>query len=360
MRGCESLWLYLLGLYQVSASAHSCRGRCSRIEPGAFCQCSVWCAEFGGCCPDFKELCEHRPRPKAVFTLPPSRTTTSLTTVSSTSRSTVTVTSVTRTTSATTTTHSATVVPSTTASSAPVVPRAPRFFRVGSSVVRSGARCGGFGPSEVWLQVKERMRKFVMYLPEGGRDVPLWLLLHGSGNAVDYFLRYSGLKDFAMANEIAFLALQGLPNADAGGDRQFDVGAGSEPMADFRVQDLDFVRELLKEFLRIPCLDLKRVHCTGYSNGGRFCVRLASELSGVIASIAPVSGLRFPEQNNATRPVPILAFHGDQDPVNPWWGHGRDYWHASVPQAMQHWAKFNGCRFAWREPHFLEAGRSEA
>ena len=56
------------------------------------------------------------------------------------------------------------------------------------------------------------------------------------------------------------------------------------------VHDLAFVKQLLREVLRLPCLDRRRVHCTGYSNGARFCMRLASELSHVIASVAPVSG----------------------------------------------------------------------
>jgi len=86
------------------------------------------------------------------------------------------------------------------------------------------------------------------------------------------------------------------------------------------------------------------VHCTGYSRGARFCMRLASELSSQVASVAPVSGLRFPEPNNATRPVPILAFHGKKDPINPFQGNGNPtYWHSSVPQALARWASFNSC-----------------
>ena len=38
------------------------------------------------------------------------------------------------------------------------------------------------------------------------------------------------------------------------------------------------------------------------------------------------------------------AFHGSRDFVNPWKGDGDDYWKQSVPEAMQHWAKFNKCR----------------
>lgn len=91
---------------------------------------------------------------------------------------------------------------------------------------------------------------------------------------------------------------------------------------------------------------MRRVYCTGYSNGGRFCSRLASELSDRIAAIAPVSGLRYPTRNNATRPMPLLAFHGDSDWVNPWDGHGATYWALSIQEVALKWAAFNGCSYA--------------
>eukprot|EP00438_Fugacium_kawagutii_P023114 Skav229780 [mRNA] locus=scaffold519:137999:139192:+ [translate_table: standard] len=123
---------------------------------------------------------------------------------------------------------------------------------------------------------------------------------------------------------------------------------------DAEIHDVQFVREALKQVLQLSCLDKRRVHCTGYSNGGRFCMRLASEMSDVIASVAPVSGLRFPDPNHATRPIPILAFHGAADPVNPFGGNGHAYWQSSVPHAMQAWAKLNQCQSSWLEPKFLQ------
>ncbi|KAJ1616736.1 hypothetical protein T492DRAFT_527490 [Pavlovales sp. CCMP2436] len=65
------------------------------------------------------------------------------------------------------------------------------------------------------------------------------------------------------------------------------------------------------------CLDASRVYATGISRGGRFASRLASEMSDIIAAVGIVSGIRYPTPNNATRPVPIIAFHGTADPINP-------------------------------------------
>lgn len=93
------------------------------------------------------------------------------------------------------------------------------------------------------------------------------------------------------------------------------------------------------------CINKRRIYCTGYSRGARFCSRLASELSDTIAAIAPVGGIRFPRPNNATRPIPIMAFHGTSDPINPYKGHGNpEYWYDSVPKAIEQWVDFNGCK----------------
>jgi len=89
---------------------------------------------------------------------------------------------------------------------------------------------------------------------------------------------------------------------------------------------------------------MRRVRCVGFSRGARFCSRLASELSIFISAIAAVSGIRFPEPNNSTRPMPIIAFHGLKDSINPFWGIGPAYWGESVPLSVLKWARFNGCK----------------
>jgi len=48
---------------------------------------------------------------------------------------------------------------------------------------------------------------------------------------------------------------------------------------------------------------------------------------------------------NAKRPIPIIAFHGTGDPINPYTGNGNpEYWYDSVPKAIDQWAKFNDCK----------------
>jgi polyhydroxybutyrate depolymerase len=44
------------------------------------------------------------------------------------------------------------------------------------------------------------------------------------------------------------------------------------------------------------------------------------------------------------RPVPVLAFHGQKDFVNPYVGNDDLRWGYSVPVALQTWARLDRCR----------------
>jgi len=107
--------------------------------------------------------------------------------------------------------------------------------------------------------------------------------------------------------------------------------------------DVDYVQTVLRKVMSNMCIDSRRVFCTGHSRGGRFCSRLASELSDTIAAIAPYSGVQFPDPNNATRAVPVITYHATEDGTNPYLGGGHSYWQTSVPSAVKSWAHFNGC-----------------
>jgi len=214
----------------------------------------------------------------------------------------------------------------------------------------------GLEETKVEVEVGRTTRSALLSLPSAvfAGKLPLWLVFHGTDGQAADFLRYSGLDDFSRANHIALVVPQALPNSDFYGQSQFNVGLHSQREDREGVHDVELTRAVLEQVMRLPCIDVQRIHCTGYSNGARFCIRLASELPGLIASVAPISGLRYPSPNNASRAIPILAFHGDADPVNPWGGHGLGYWHSSVPASLQRWAKFNRCSLADWPPSFRE------
>jgi polyhydroxybutyrate depolymerase len=77
--------------------------------------------------------------------------------------------------------------------------------------------------------------------------------------------------------------------------------------------DVEFVKDLIREISSKVAIDQKRIYATGFSGGARMSSRLACEISNVIAAIGAVAGLRFPEK--CARPVSIIAFHGTEDRI---------------------------------------------
>jgi polyhydroxybutyrate depolymerase len=88
---------------------------------------------------------------------------------------------------------------------------------------------------------------------------------------------------------------------------------------------------------------------------------LACRLGDRIAAVAPVAGVEFSADTCTGPPVPVMAFHGDADPIVGYDGSGlnataiadQQVWHGDVPdglpthggvdQAMADWADHNGC-----------------
>jgi polyhydroxybutyrate depolymerase len=127
-------------------------------------------------------------------------------------------------------------------------------------------------------------------------------------------------------------------------------------------RDVDFLVNLLDQVEADLCVDTGRIFSTGLSNGGQMSSVLACLLSDRITAVAPASGVEFSDLDIcAGQPVPVMAFHGDADPIVPYEGGGLDgatianqnEWagdipegvpqHAGVDAAMANWAEHNGC-----------------
>lgn len=197
-------------------------------------------------------------------------------------------------------------------------------------------------------------------------ELPLVLDLHGSSSngvaeaPISDFTSLANTKKFLVANPSGAIALaaQNPPLPD--GSWAWNVPgvpttAGEFPPNDAR-DDVAYLSAVIKTVDRLACVDADRVFAAGYSGGGRMSSALACDLSGTIAAVAPVSGLRagrpspvdtsVPEIQDCTptHPVPVITFHGDADFVNPILGNGDLRWGYAVSLAVQTWARLDGCR----------------
>ena len=185
-------------------------------------------------------------------------------------------------------------------------------------------------------------RSYLLYLPSGpraGRALPLVLVFHGSGVRARAMARHTGFTGVAEREGFAVAYPEGL-------DRRWNDGRGYGDSHD----DVAFVRALLDSIGRQAAIDSSRVYATGISNGAMFAYRLACDLPGVLAAIAPVAGAvpaAIAEQCGGARPTAVVAFQGTADPLLPYTGGGRRTSGRgevlSAERSAELWARVNGC-----------------
>jgi polyhydroxybutyrate depolymerase len=211
----------------------------------------------------------------------------------------------------------------------------------------TGSGCGmsaSAGSTTLHLTFAGRSRVVIVHVPTGytgSAKVALVLNMHGSGSDASEQELFSGMD--AASDEDGFIVAypQGLIAASGGFDWNIPgvplLGGSYPPPGS--ADDVASLTGLVPALATRYCIDTSRVYATGVSGGGRMASQLACDSSTVLAAVAPVAGLRLPSPCPATRPVPVIAFHGTADPIDPYNGHGQVYWTYSVPVAAQRWGR---------------------
>jgi polyhydroxybutyrate depolymerase len=182
-----------------------------------------------------------------------------------------------------------------------------------------------------------RTRRFRLVLPEPlpAGPMPLVLNIHGLVETPSLQQWYSRMDGPARARGMAVVYPQGVGNS-------WNAGTCCGRARDEQVADVRFLRDLVRELDDELCIDRNRIYATGLSNGAFMSYRLACEAPDLIAAIAPVAGVEAVTTCTPSRPVPVLAFNGTNDPLvhygGGWFGL------ISVDETMSRWSQRNSCR----------------
>ena len=165
------------------------------------------------------------------------------------------------------------------------------------------------------LQVNGETRRYFLYVPASahhGRAAPLVLVFHGGGGRAAGIAPHTGFS--RLAEREGFVAV--YPEGVGG---RWNDGRGYAATHD----DVGFIRALLETLGRELGTDARRVYATGISNGAMFSYRLACDLPGAFAAVAPVAGAMPADLVPScahTAPVSVIAFQGTADPLMPYAG----------------------------------------
>ncbi|PKP94389.1 MAG: polyhydroxybutyrate depolymerase [Alphaproteobacteria bacterium HGW-Alphaproteobacteria-16] len=217
-------------------------------------------------------------------------------------------------------------------------------------------------------------RTVLVHTPDEPADgpLPLVFVLHGSGGDGAAILKQSKLE--AASDRHGFLLV--APDAGIPVERGFVWNIPGVPTVTGKVpepgdaDDVAFLKAVIDFLANQGCADRSRVYATGLSGGGRMTSWLGCVAADRFAAIAPVVGLRAgnplasdptrpdPATCRPTAPMPVIAFAGDADKVNPVEGGGAGYWQYRMAVAETRWAELNGCR-AGPLRRYLAADRYE-
>jgi polyhydroxybutyrate depolymerase len=184
----------------------------------------------------------------------------------------------------------------------------------------STASCTGTlraGDSTRNVNVDGMMRSYLLHVPanyDGQRRVPLLVDLHPIGSNGASHKRTSGYV--ALSDSDGFLVAH--PN---GIDNAWNVGPCCTKSRS--VDDVAFIRALVKDLEGAACVDSKRVYAAGFSMGGGMAHFLGCHAADVFAAIAPAAFDLLQENVVDCRParsIPVLASRGTADPIVPYQG----------------------------------------
>ncbi|QJR79340.1 hypothetical protein CA267_000270 [Alteromonas pelagimontana] len=196
--------------------------------------------------------------------------------------------------------------------------------------------------SEV-INVEGKKRHYRLFVPsaaEEGLELPLVLNFHGTSSTPQQQAKFSDMEDLAEKEGFFVVSPAAIYKRKSDGPNTWNVD--KDPKG---VSDVSFVKAILEKLKADYPVDESRIYATGFSGGARMSSRLACDMANDIAAIGPVAGVRYPEDCEPARPVPVVTFHGTKDTVNHYevQEDSPSYWRMGVEKAVDGWIKHNGC-----------------
>lgn len=190
-----------------------------------------------------------------------------------------------------------------------------------------------------------RLRQWRVHVPteyRASKRVPLVVAFHGHGSSARDMVRMTGLNAVADQRDFIVVYAQGV-------DRSWAAGVNA-PADREGVDDVAFTGALLSLLERRYSIDTAHIVFTGFSNGAHLVQLLGCRMASRIDAIVPVSGSLAPALQGGchpARPLTVVAFHGTDDPIDPYaGGHIRIAGGAvvlPVTTTLADWAQWDGC-----------------
>ena len=159
-------------------------------------------------------------------------------------------------------------------------------------------------------------REYIIHIPKNlTEDSPLVFIIHGFTGSAEGISAYSGMN--SIAEREGFIAVYPQGTKDSNGNTFFNVGY--EFHDDSTINDVSFIRELVRSLSQEFNLNRKKAFATGMSNGGDMSYLLACTSSDLFKAVAPVAGVLMKGLKDSCElnsPVPVFEIHGTADKIS--------------------------------------------
>ena len=159
-------------------------------------------------------------------------------------------------------------------------------------------------------------REYILHVPENlNNDSSIVFVIHGYTGSAEGIAAYSGMN--SIAEREGFIAVYPQGTTDSYGNAFFNVSYGFNDES--TINDVSFIRELVKSISHEFNLKRKKAFATGMSNGGEMSYLLACTSSDLFKAVAPVAGVLMKGLKDSCElnsPVPVFEIHGTADKIS--------------------------------------------
>ena len=159
-------------------------------------------------------------------------------------------------------------------------------------------------------------REYLIHVPDNlNNDSPIVFVIHGYTGSAEGIAAYSGMN--SISEREGFIAVYPQGTIDSYGNAFFNVSYGFNNES--TINDVSFIRELVKLISQEFNLKRKKAFATGMSNGGEMTYLLACTSSDLFKAVAPVAGVLMKglkDNCELSSPVPVFEIHGTADKIS--------------------------------------------
>lgn len=216
---------------------------------------------------------------------------------------------------------------------------------IGAVAIRHRRQGMLVGLQKQTIRIQNMDRTFYVHPPATKTDqlLPLLIAFHGRLGTGPGMSKLTHLNDVADRHHFLVVYPDGY-------ERSWADGRGKTKADTDHIDDLGFVKGIIRELSAQYHIDTKKIYAAGISNGGFFSMRLACEMSDTFAAVEPVAATLSEVTSLSCKPknpVSIMIIMGTDDPLVPFNGgqmsSGNHPKILSAQNSFKRWSQLDSC-----------------